>query len=307
MEELKSKKVMGAINLRTQKRKVENTKAVLEEKKSSLFDDVENSSIIEEKLGSYTEEQVGKMTKEELYELDKFIVDNGLVISLPEGLEGSVSDEEYKRDMYKFLVATINAEKEIDRCLEEFDIELANMDEEIKQIMSEYDNSLVNIMRDEIKNNPAFKNNPKFEAYCNQILKSFDNALDLEPVIKQCSQLKNPDNTINDLKRNFESIYKQYQRALDKLNVKHDLSQFGGFERIVLDEKYHGHENLLVFILMKFIAKRAGSLTFKKEIDGVFASQICTNIYLAMNDEMDKEHRDIFVNSCERLLDIFVG
>ena len=87
MEELKSKKVMGAINLRTQKRKVENTKAVLEEKKSSLFDDVENSSIIEEKLGSYTEEQVEKMTKEELFELDKFIVDNGLKISLPEELK----------------------------------------------------------------------------------------------------------------------------------------------------------------------------------------------------------------------------
>lgn len=306
MEELKSKKVMGAVNLRTQKRKVENTKVVLEEKKAALFEDVENSDLIEEKLGSYTEEQIGQMSTDDLFELDKFIVDNGLVISLPEELKGAISDEEYKRDMYKFLVSTLNAEKEVDKCLEEFDNELANIDEEIKQIMSEYNNSLVNIMRDEIKNNPAFKNNPKFESYCKEILSSFDHALDLEPVINQCKQLKNPENTINDFKRNFESIYKQYKGTLTKLNVKHDLAQFGGFERIVLDEKYHGYENLLVFILMKYIAKRACSVTFKKQVDGVFASQICTNIYLVMNDEMDKEHKDIFVNSCESLLDIFI-
>ena len=306
MEELKSKKVMGAVNLRAQKRKVENTKMVLDEKKNALFDDVENAEIIEEKLGSYTEEQIEHMSKDELFELDKFIVDNGLKISLPEELKDAISDEEYKRDMYKFLVSTINAEKEIDKCLEEFDKELANMDEEIKQIMNDYNNSLVNIMRDEIKNNPAFKNNPKFESYCREILTSFDHAMDLEPVIEQCKKLEHPENTLNDFKRNFESIYKQYKGALTKLNVKHDLAKFGGFERIVLDEKYHGYENLLVFILMKYIAKRANSLTFKKPIDGVFASQICTNIYLVMNDEMDKEHKDIFVNSCESLLDIFI-
>lgn len=306
MEELKSKKVMSAINLRTQKRKVENTKTVLEDKIGSIFEGVDNRDIIEEKLDSYTEEEIQNMPVDKLNELDDFINENGLRISLPEEFKGAISDEEYKRDMYKFLVSTIKAEKEVDKCLEEFNTEMANMDEEIKQIMSEYNNSLVDIMRDEIKNNPVFKDNPKFEAYCKEILTSFDHALDLEPVINQCKSLSNPENTLNDFKRNFDQIYKQYQSAITKLNVKHDLAKFGGFERIALDEKYHSYENLLVFILMKYIAKRTKSVNFKKQIDGVFASQICTNIYLVMNDEMDKEHKDIFINSCKSLLDIFI-
>ena len=75
----------------------------------------------------------------------------------------------------------------------------------------------------------------------------------------------------------------------------------------MVTDKEYPYNDFLVFVLMKYIAKRGQSIDFSKKVDGVFASQLCTNMYLLASNVDDEVIQGKFKESCRELLEIYLG
>lgn len=304
MNELKSKKYLETLNLKNQKRKAEEALEYMQEQRNGFFDGEEDFNALSECFSKYTENEIKKMNLEQLLVVREEMEEVGFTLNRPTG--SNMSDEEYLKDMIIYFKSMIDSENKLNELISNFDEEIAKSNQELENIMKDYSNSVIHLMREEIANNPKFKET-KLGGIYEGIMKSFDNSFDLQPVLTVAKEL-NPANTINDYKMNRDKVYKQYLSVIKRLNVKHDLSQFNNVQSLVTDKDYGEEYNgFLIFVLMKFIAKRGQSLDFSKKVDGVFASQLCTNMYLLSSNADDEVIQGKFKDSCRELLEIYLG
>jgi len=294
---------MESLNLKNQKRKAEEALDYMKNQRNDFFDGDEDFSALEECFNRYTEKEIENMSLEQLLVVREEMERAGFSLNRPVGSD--MSDEEYLKDMMVYFKSMIESENKLNELIGNFDEELLKVNDELENIMKEYSNSVVHLMREEIANNPKFKETKLGDLY-ESIMQSFDSSFDLQPVINIAKEL-NPANTINDYKRNKEKVYKQYLSVIKRLNVKHDLTQFNNVQSMVTDKVYEGYNDFLIFVLMKYIAKRGQSIDFSKKVDGVFASQLCTNMYLLASNADDEVIQGKFKDSCRELLEIYLG
>lgn len=304
MSQLNSKLYMETLSLKNQRRKAEEALEYMQDQRNDFFNDGEDFNALGECFSKYTEDELKKMNLEQLLVVREEMEAVGFTLNRPAG--SNMSDEEYLKDMIVYFKSMIESENELTQLIDRFDEEIAKANDELEGIMKDYSNSVVHLMREEIANNPNFKDT-KLGAIYESIMASFDSSFNLAPVLEVAREL-NPANTVNDYKVNKDKVYKQYLSVLKRLNVKHDLSQFTNVQSLVTDKDYgEDFNDFLVFILMKFIAKRGQSLDFSKKIDGVFASQLCTNMYLLSSNADDEVIQGVFKESCKELLEIYLG
>lgn len=301
--EMNSKKYLERINLNNQKKSVMEALDYMKEQRITFFDDGENFDALIPVFENVTENKIKNMTLEELYEIREYMVEAGFNITCPAGIK--ITEEEYLKDMMCYLKSMIESEQKLNDLISEYDVEIEKVNEELNTITQEYGQDIIRLMKDELVKNPNFKDTKLGKTYTD-IMYSFDRALDLKPVIDLAKTL-DVENTKNDYKFNRDKIYKQYLSVIKRLNVKHDMKQFNTVQSKITDTKYDGYEHFLIFILMKYIAKRGQSLDFSKKVDGVFASQLCTNLYLLSSDVEDELIQGTFKNSCKELLEIYLG
>lgn len=303
MSELKSKMYLDALNVKNQKKRAEDALDYIQEQRNEFFDDGEDFDALVEIMYEYTDEEISKMNYEELVEIKNKMESAGFTLNAPDGLE--ISEQEYLLDMISYLKNMVETETKLGELINTFDDELMKVNDELEEIMKDYSNSIVHLMREEIVSNPKFKESKLGDLYEN-IMKSFDSSFDLQPVLNVAKEL-NTSNTVEDYKRNRDNVYKQYERVLRTLNVKHDIRQFKNIQEVVTNKRYDGYEDFLLFIFAKYIAKRGQSVDFSKKIDGVFASQLCTNLYLLASDVDDNVIQGKFKDACKELLELYLG
>jgi hypothetical protein len=294
---------MESLNLKNQKRRAEEALDYMKNQRNDFFDSGEDFDALGECLLKYTEADLKGMNLEQLLVIREEMEQLGFTMNRPAGSD--MSDEEYLKDMMIYFRSMIESENKLNEMIDKFDEEILKINDELEGIMQDYGNSVIHLMREEITNNSKFKETKMGELY-ESIMQSFDASFDLQPVLNVAREL-NPANTVEDYKRNKEKVYKQYLSVIKRLNVKHNLNQFNNVQALVTDKKYEGFEDFLIFVLMKFIAKRGQSLDFSKKIDGVFASQLCTNMYLLSSNADDEVIQGKFKDACKELLEIYLG
>jgi hypothetical protein len=294
---------MESLNLKNQKRRAEEALDYMKNQRNDFFDSGEDFDALGECLLKYTEADLKGMNLEQLLVIREEMEQLGFTMNRPAGSD--MSDEEYLKDMIIYFRSMIESENKLNEMIDKFDEEILKINDELEGIMQDYGNSVIHLMREEITNNSKFKETKMGELY-ESIMQSFDASFDLQPVLNIAREL-NPANTVEDYKRNKEKVYKQYLSVIKRLNVKHNLNQFNNVQALVTDKKYEGFEDFLIFVLMKFIAKRGQSLDFSKKIDGVFASQLCTNMYLLSSNADDEVIQGKFKDACKELLEIYLG
>ena len=304
MSKMKSQLYMESLNLRNQKRKAEEALEYMKNQRNNFFDGEEDFDALAECFSKYDEKDIKKMDLDQLLVIRGEMEEVGFELNRPTG--SNMSDEEYLKDMILYFKSMIDSENELNTLIDKFDVGIAKVTEELEGVLQDYGNSVIRLMREEISNNPNFKES-KMGALYEEIMKSFDSSFDLKPVLDVAREL-NPANTINDYKVNKDKVYKQYLSVIKRLNVKHDLTQFNNIQSLVTDKEYgEEYDGFLIFVLMKFIAKRGQSIDFSKKVDGVFASQLCTNMYLLSSNSEDEVIQSKFKESCRELLEIYLG
>ena len=303
METLNSKLYMQTLALKNKKTKAEDTLQGMVDNRKKFFDEDEQFEALGEYLMTYTDDQINNMTLEEVLGVGEKMVEYGFNIECPRGSRHK--PDEFLKDMILYLKSMYESEVKMTELVDAYDTEIGDIESQLTDIMEDYSHSVTKLMRQEIENNPNFKST-KMGALYESIMAAFDSTFELKAV-KEVAQQVDPANTINDYKINKEKVYKQYLTTLKRLGVKHDLMNFKDIQSKVTDKTYEGYEDFLIFILMKFIAKRAQSVDFSKPIDGVFASQLCTNFYLLSTDDGDENIQTVFKNSCKELLELYLG
>ena len=303
MSKMKSQLYLETLNLKNQKRKAEDTLEAMKGQRLSFFNDGEDFEALGVCLSKYTDAEIENMNLEQLQNVVKEMNDVGFDLKKPSNCK--TSEEYYLRDMISYFKNMIESENKLNELINQYDEEILKTNEELDDVMKEYSHSVVKLMRKEIENNPNFKDTKMGELY-ETIMQSFDRSFDLSPVLNIAREV-DPVNTINDYKRNKDKVYKQYVSVLKRLNVKHNLKDFSNVQTMITDKEYPEYEDFLIFVLMKYIAKRGQSIDFSKKVDGVFASQLCTNMYLLASNVDDEVIQGKFKDSCRELLEIYLG
>lgn len=305
MSEFKSGAYLDRMKMMKQKEKAEEALNYSRQQNEEFFDGDEDLDMLKECITKYSVKQINELDAEGIEEFKKNLAEAGFELEKPDNLH--VSDEEYFKDMMKYFKENFEFEDKMEKMISDFETDIEKLNTEVDNVMKEYSNSVVTLMRDEISKNPKFKDTKAGKLY-DGIMASFDNSYTLETVKEVAHQI-NVKNTVADYDRDSirENVHKQYKSIMKRLNIQHDMQTlFGDIQSKITDE-YNDRPEFLIFIFMKYLAKRGSSVTFSKAKDGVFAAQLVTNLYLLKNDDPDQIIQGKFKESCKELLDLYLG
>ena len=300
----KSNTVMKNLNMKNKLVEVQRQKNAIIEQRNSVFNGEENADVVMANLkaNNITIENINQLSNEEV---DKILVVDGEPLELPEEHKG-VDEYELKIALLKFILEAENTVTEMDKAEDEIDAILAESEAEFNKILEENGGSIIEVTRNEIiEQREKIKGNDKLEARHDVMLAAFDDSFTLNRVIKIYQEL-NKENTLRDMENNFQGVYKQYVSTCKKLGVKFNIAKYGGFEKRFLGEEYHRFENLFVFVLMRYISKRNINSNSTKYDDGIFISQLATNLYLLFTDQLEDKYKDKLITAAIRILDLFI-
>lgn len=300
----KSNIVMDNLNMKNRLAEVSKQKSAVLEQRNSVFNTEENANTIIENLKSrgITANTIEGVSDEVI---DEILVIDGEPLTLPEELKG---EDEYglKRALLKFLLESEQTIIEIDKAEDEIEKILAESEEEFNKIIEENDGSTIKVIRNElIEKRNSVAGNKTLESKLDEMLEAFDDSFTLNRVIDVYRGL-NKENTLRDMEKNFKGVYKQYVSACKVLGIKFNIAKYGGFEKRFLEEQYHAFENLFVFVLMRYISKRNLNSNASRDNDGVFISQLATNLYLLFTDQLEEEYKEQLLTAARRIIDLFI-
>lgn len=296
--------VMQNLNMKNKLSEVKRQRESVIEQRNTVFNGSENADVVIANLraNNITADNIDELSNEEL---DGILVVDGEPLTLPEELK---NDDEYvlKRALLKFVLEAEDTVKDIDKASEDLDKILAESEEEFNRILEENNGSTIEVIRNEIiEQKNTVKGNKKLEDKCDLMLAAFDDSFTLNRIIEVYQGL-NKENTLRDMENNFQGVYKQYVTACKKLGVKFNIAKYGGFEKRFLEEEYHKFENLFVFVLMRYISKRNINSNSSKDNDGIFVSQLATNLYLLFTDKLEDKYKDQLITASKRIIELFI-
>lgn len=303
MSEFKSSQYLNKVNMENQKKKAEETLDYIKNQKNEFFDGDEDFDALNECLSKYSKEDITKLDSESINKFKEELAEAGFELTKPENIK--IDEEEYFKDMMIYFKESIEFEEKMTKMVDEYETDIQKLNAEVENVLKDYSNSIVTLMREEIANNPKFKDTKLNDLY-NKIMESFDNSFTLDTV-KDVAKQVNVQNTIDDYKRNYDGIHKQYVSVCKRLGIKQDISELYNEVQSKITDKYDEYPDFIIFLFMKYIAKRGSSVTFSKKVDGVFTAQLVTNLFLLNSDDKDEVIQNKFKPSCLELLDLYLG
>lgn len=289
------------LNTKNKVKQILSQKEEVKASASNIFNGEENVAEILSNLSGIEIEEIKNLSNEKV---DEILTVQGEVMGIPESYVETKEDEyNFKKDLLLYLLQCEATLDELNKAEEEMEKILAENEEEVKNILDAYEGSMIGAIRDEIVKKESIATTPQLKKTHTEILEAFDDSFELSRVYTIYKEL-NVANTLTDFNVNFNNVYKQYSTVNKRLGVTFDLIKFGGLETKFLEEKYHKYPNLFIFIIMKYMAKRNGSIT--KHADGVFCSQLCTNLYLLFTDSLEETYKTQLIANITKILDLFI-
>lgn len=293
--------LLNNLNAKHKVQQIMKQKDEIKSSASRIFNGEENTQQILAKLSKIEISEIKNLSNEEI---DEILTIDGEVMGVPADYKG-YEEEEYtfKKDILLYALQCEATMDELNKAEEEMDKMISENEEEVKKILDSYDGSMIGAIRDEIVKKESIATTPELKKKHSEILAAFDDSFELSRVYNIYKEL-NVTNTINDFNKNFNNVYKQYKTVNKRLGITLDLIKFGGLETKFLEEKYHKYPNLFIFIIMKYMAKRNGNMS--KHADGVFCSQLCTNLYLLFTDSLEETYKTQLISNITKILDLFI-
>lgn len=272
---------------------------------SNVKEIINNNTLTEldKKLASVTKEEIKNMSFPELMEFTH--VDNECIIKLPDfGIDRTKEEvEEYLKYTLIFLIESGEAMEELEKRMLELDKIVKT---ETAKLSSTLDEDVVAIVRDTLKKAMDEETNPERIEKHKASYEAFEDSFTLNR-IKELYKTIGFDNIQREAKTLANEIYNKYVKTRKELGLSYDIVYSDDLELKYLPEKYHKYNNLFVFIVMKYISKLTKVRGVKKTTDGVFASQLSTNLYLLSRDSLKENEKELFLKSIKELYDMIEG
>lgn len=298
-------KKMSYVEVEHKVNSIKNTQTDVQEIKKKYISDDEFEQIMTERMIPLTEDDIKNMSLEEIRKLNYVDENNTLII------EPDMEDDillEYLRDIFLYMKSAQKFDEEIDSLVKEYDNIQKEMNEMVeKEVNDKGDGDYIKYLRgliSKMKKIAEEKNDKRGIDKYNSMSIGFEDSFTLNRLINLYTKI-GVGNTKVEADRKAGYIYDKYKNKTKELGIKNDLIYLADFEKKHLPEKYHDRNNLFVFICMKYISKLSVTKGINKYDEGVFASQITSNLFLLYKDRLMEEDKKVLLDNIMRLLDLF--
>lgn len=284
---------------------IKDTHNKITEVKKKYLTDEEFEKIMIERMKPLSEDDIKSMSLEELKKLNYVDEDNKLIDE--PNMEDSVL-KQYMTDVFMYMKSTQVFDDNINELLDEYDKIQEEMNDMIEKEVEEKGNGdfitylrgLISKMKQIAKEKNSEKGIKKYES----MSIGFEDSFTLNRLVDLYTKI-GTGNTKDESNKKAGYIYNKYKKKTKELDIKNDLIYISDLEKKYLPEKYHDRNNLFVFICMKYISKLSITKGIDKFDEGVFASQITSNLFLLYKDKLMENDKEVLLNNIMRLLDLF--
>lgn len=254
---MSTENVMNMSKILQQKKEYGQIRETIESQRSEILGNISSQFNIDETLDKFTQEEIEAMSFSKMKEI--FVDVEGNFI---------FNEEEFpEKMMMDFIVylkqSRVTFEK-MDVELEKMDAYLEDFNKELKAITGEtsFNKTLKASIESDLEKEDC---TPGTKARCEALLLGMDDAMTLKPLFEIYNKVS-PANTLQELKVESRRIaaLKGYSKVCKENGLEPKLLGFGELEKLFLDEKYHEHKNLFIFIVaryIKYLGKDANKLS----------------------------------------------
>lgn len=284
---------------------IKETRDRMQVVKKKYINDEEFEKIMTERMKPLTNEDIINMSLDELKQLN-YVDENNKLINEPD-MEDDVL-QEYLRDIFLYMKSTQTFDDDISELLSEYDKIQDEMNEMIEKEVEEKGNGdLVTYLRNlisKMKKIAEEKHDKKGIDKYTSMTNGFEDSFTLNRIFNLYMNI-GIGNTKEESEKKAGYIYDKYKTKMKELDLKNDLIYISDLEKKYLPEEYHDRNNLFVFICMKYISKLSLTKGMNRYDEGVFASQITSNLFLLYKDKLKDNDKKILLDNIMRILDLF--
>ena len=255
-----------------------------------------------EKMKDYKSVHIEGMLDETILELNRSC-SLGKFIDEPD-FESEAELADYLRGVLVFLIQSFEFSDEMNEKMKEYE----ELTKESHEIMKEAygDTNAIEVVSNAIEQSLLkAEQNGDMLTYANLLgtKETFEDTFKLER-LKHLYKSIDPENLKEDASSSRSmDIYKKYLRVNQQLGSLYDLCNVHDLEFRFLPKEYHEVNNLFVFACMKYISHLLDDGMYDSD-DGLFASQLTTNLFMLHTDRMDEEHKELLLTNIQEFLDI---
>lgn len=292
---MKSQNVFQNIN------KIKGTKNKLKEQKAKLIpQNVEE--IYNTKFDKISSKDIEDMTPMEILALNT-IDENSVLLDMP-NFNKDEECIEYLRSMFVFLKKSDEMIVELDASTEELDKIIQESNKELSEVLLDSgESNVVKLIDTSIKKALAKTTDEKEKAELLKKQAAFEDSYKLTRLINLYKSISSK-NLKDDAQHNAMEVYNRYVKTNRELGLTFDLTRIQNFEINHLPEEYHSMNNMFIFACVRYIGKLTKIRGAKQTEDGVFASQLTTNLYLLEEGKLPDEYKEPLISAAKELLDI---
>lgn len=212
----------------------------------------------------------------------------------------------FLKDYFVYRIQSIKFIEDLDKSEKELEDIIADNNEAFEQIIADHgdvDTYYIKVLYESIEKAPD-------EATRKKAIMMHDSYVDGFNLtrIKKLYETLSTKNAMRDFKDTVEQknyhIMKNYDEVCKKYHIESSLIRLGGFERVYLPEKYKKLENLMAFLVIKYIACKKNSI--KKADDIMFLLSFTNHYESIMNNKYSDEKKQRFIDNVCEVLDIFM-
>lgn len=253
---MSTEKILDMSKVLKQKNEYSKIRETIESERSKILDNMMYTGNIDAVLDQFTTEEIENMSFSKMKET--FVNENGQFV---------FNEEEFSKQMIMDFIIYLKHSRvafdKMDEEMDKMDKTLEDFDKEVKALTGE--TSFNKTLRASIEADLEREDlNEATKEKCNTLLSALDDAVTLRPLFELYDRVS-PENTLKELKDNARrsATLKGYVNVCKENGIEPKLLKFGEFEKLCLDEKYHEHKDLFIFILaryIKYLGKNVNSL-----------------------------------------------
>ena len=239
-------KMLDMSKVLKQKKEYSKLRQTIEGQRDEILRNISSEYDIDGALDNFSLEEIEAMSFARMKEV--FVTSEGNFI-----FNEDEFPEKMMMDFIIYLKHSRETFKKMDDELDKLDESMEEFNKEIKSITGE--TSFNKTLRGSIEADLANVDiSPEKRARCEELLSAMDDAMTLRPLFNLYEKIS-PANTLRELKIEQQriAVLKGYSKVCNENGLEPKLLRFGELEKLFLDEKYHEHKNLFVFILARYI------------------------------------------------------
>lgn len=275
---------------------------ILAKRKEMISDDA--GKLFEEKLAPYSKDDINNMTYEQIMELNT--VDEETVLLEVPSFKTSDDELEYLRSMFSYIKESDEFINNIDKSLEELNKIIDESNKELQETLNaSEDKNVVTLLRLQLSEAIEKETDEDRKKSLIKSQEAFEDSFDLIR-IKELYKVIGGSNICREAQTIANDIYSKYVKTNKELGLTYDIVRIADLEEKMLPEEYHKHNNLFIFICMKYISKLTKTRGASRKEDGLFASQLSTNLYMLMTDTLLDQDKERLLKAIQEVLDIVI-